>query len=441
MARSVLSPRRRCLESFTASVSVGGQDFDFRLHTRPLSLDSELSATYYWMDSSRFRIARSRRSADPVNFRSCVGHWWAVVQAAGFGSDPVQIRNLILAASFALISGGKALQQVYRDAHVAARATAPEEQSLPDEAQARVRAVVSSQDRARVRKELDDVLGGAEARAGDGRVLRQTFDGLLQTGVELVGNHGHDGLVEFLARFDAWAAKHRKKGGRAWLRLFLNVFAYECKASFYLCYANAWISLIPWLERHRGLDEVSKRLLRFWHMQNQPIEQPDGRVIPDVFCGQVLSLHPLSGFIMKDPALCAVAGRFFASAHYEEALAKGLPEYWELIGAVLTAAHLYRQAADEQANRRGLRRRGGGAVEGVAGVADGAADEALLIKEFADSQMVACPFCDEPVHFARYFPAGEADRFRMEYACRRCDRPVQAFFEHDALVRWLTRPD
>jgi len=46
-----------------------------------------------------------------------------------------------------------------------------------------------------------------------------------------------------------------------------------------------------------------------------------------------------------------------------------------MVGAILTAAHLYRQAADGQANRRGLRSRGGDAVEGVA-AAEGA--EALL---------------------------------------------------------------
>ena len=32
---------------------------------------------------------------------------------------------------------------------------------------------------------------------------------------------------------------------------------------------------------------------------------------PDAFRGQVLSLHPLSGFFMMDPALRAVAGNFF----------------------------------------------------------------------------------------------------------------------------------
>src|SRR5262249_23571423 len=120
----------------------------------------------------------------------------------------------------------------------------------------------------------------------------------------------------------------------------------------YTCYANAWVDIIPCLQKDHGLDPVSERFLRLWHHQNQAIEIPHGRTaggiyypthvrydfflagadgqvipkriclptervgpthVPDVFSGQILSLHPLSGFFMKDPALCAVAGAIFAS--------------------------------------------------------------------------------------------------------------------------------
>jgi hypothetical protein len=104
---------------------------------------------------------------------------------------------------------------------------------------------------------------------------------------------------------------------------------------------------------NRVLDEGSKRCLRLWHMQNQPIERPDTGVTPDVFGGQLLSLHPLSGFVMKDPALCATVGRFCLSDAYErvmvEGRAEGSSEYREFVGAILTAAALYRQALDRQA--------------------------------------------------------------------------------------------
>src|SRR4051794_37791594 len=96
-------------------------------------------------------------------------------------------------------------------------------------------------------------------------------------------------------------------------------------------------------------------------MQNQPEERADGSVRADVFGGQVLSLHPLSGFFMLDPALCAVAGKFFASDAYDLTFGQrqgdSCKEYWDLIGAIIMAAHLYKQAADEQAQRRDYRDR------------------------------------------------------------------------------------
>ena len=86
----------------------------------------------------------------------------------------------------------------------------------------------------------------------------------------------------------------------------------------------------------------------------------------DVFSGQVLALHPLSGFFMNDPGLMAVAGRFFACDAFDRVMAGrpgDCPEYWAFVGAVLDAAGMYRLAAEEQAAGRGVRcrrPRGGG---------------------------------------------------------------------------------
>ena len=40
--------------------------------------------------------------------------------------------------------------------------------------------------------------------------------------------------------------------------------------SFYTCFANAWVALVPWLKEHRDLDQLSDASC--WHNQNQPIE-------------------------------------------------------------------------------------------------------------------------------------------------------------------------
>jgi hypothetical protein len=429
MARTATRTRPSPPQSLVASITLGGDDFPFRLYTRPLVLGPGRTVQYSWMDSTQFRITRSRRAWDPANFRNCVGHWWRAMQLQGLGRDPDQIRHLLLATTYALVSGGKALQHVYRDAYLAPRATSPEEVSLPDAARRRIRAVVLSRDRERVGAMLDEVLGRVDIAPREAALMSRTCSGILEHGLELVLRRGDDGLAEFVGRFDAWSAKIRRRGGRGWLRLFLDALSYETKISFYRCYSNVWIDLIPWLRRHRGLDEVGERFLRFWHMQNQPLELPDGRVIPDVFGGQVLALHPLSGFVMKDPGLCAVAGRFFGSDACARVMANGraedCAEYWDLLGAILTAAHLYRQALDEQGQQRGVRSRNSGNGEPSVTAAE-TRSPAGLLEEFAASRGLLCRHCGGALRVRRYGPtASDPDVAEIHFLCRACGKPAR----------------
>ena len=355
-------------------------------------------STTYWMDSSQFRIARGRRRL--IRSTSVTGgHWWAAMQAAGLGRDPVQIGHLVLATTYGLLSRGKGMQHVYRDAHLRPGATAPEDLPLPDAVQRRIRAASAVETAPAAAKELDEVFGLADIPAADVAATARRSTGSSRAASNWFRSAGDDGLEVFLKRLDAWSMKHRKKGGNEWLRRFLNVFGYECKASFNLCYANAWIGLIPWLREHRGLDDVSERFLRLWHMQNQPIDRPDGTVGSDVFNGQVLSLHPLSGFFMKNPSFFAVAGRFFASEHREGARAKNRLQYWELVGAILTAAHLYRQAAEHAGPRARRPGRCGVAVECVAAGSPDVSEPAVF-EDFAVSQGVVCSNCSKQIRFA-----------------------------------------
>ena len=192
------------------------------------------------------------------------------------------------------------------------------------------------------------------------------------------------------------------------VRAFINFFSYQAKVSFYLCYANFWASLVPWLQENHGLDGLTARFLCLWHNQNQPIEVPEGRtpggiwyptrrgaqllyprhdgtvsvggvtvrlprvgpeVISDVFSGQILALHPFTWLVFADAALREVVGRFFASDEYETISHGGnngnCSKYWELIDAILTAAYMYRIAHDDFENRRGVREAGGAAVDTV----------------------------------------------------------------------------
>src|SRR5438067_1955533 len=87
------------VESLTVPIRLRGQDFTFKLFTRPLRLGPYGTIRYYWMDSSQLRAALASDAA-AANFRNCVGHWWAAMQAAGLGDDPEQQAHLVTALCY-----------------------------------------------------------------------------------------------------------------------------------------------------------------------------------------------------------------------------------------------------------------------------------------------------------------------------------------------------
>jgi hypothetical protein len=437
-------PAHRPTESLTATLGLGGHDFTFRLFTRPLQLGPGVPVQYYWMDNAQFRIARKQRGADPANFRNCISHRWAAMQSVGLGGDLAQIQNLLLATSFALVSRSNALQKVYRDAYLVADATNPQDRSLSEPVRDQIREVVRSRDAGRTREALDEWLGWRDVPEDQAILSKLTLDGILQYGVERVRQRGNNGLLEFVGRVDAWFQTRLKKGDQGWLRPFLHRFAYACKVSFYRCYANTWVDLIPWLRRHRGLDLISERFLRFWHMQNQPAEGTDGRVIPDAFRGQVLSLHPLSGFFMMDPALCAIAGQFFGTDAHDRVMVHGqaeaCDEYWNLIGAILTAAGLYHQALDEQNQRRGVTLRAVAAPD-LAVVPAENRSAAGLLQEFVKHHGLRCSTCGGELTLQKLDPEDVTpEGLDAPFHCRRCGRAARHFIGQEELSRWLFPP-
>ena len=130
---------------------------------------------------------------------------------------------------------------------------------------------------------------------------------------------------------------------------------------------------------------------------------------------------------MKDPALCAIAREFFGSDAYDRVMTEGRAEgceaYWDLVGAILTAAHLYRQAAATQARERGVQERGV-AVECVAAGSPDVSEPAVF-EDFAVSQGVVCSNCSKQIRFVRRHPAEDASEVRVDYVCRGCGRPSE----------------
>jgi hypothetical protein len=396
-----------------------------------LALGPDVTVQYYWIDSSLLRITRTRREGVSGIFADVLAHHWEAMRLQK-NDDEDQLRHLLLAACYPLVSADKAARKVYRDACLHPNAVTPQEMSLPDDVRGRIEQVVARRDREVLRAELDGLLGPPTLSRSEAAAMGRACDGILDVGVRLTREGGREGMVRFLGRMDAWLQRCRRRGGDDFGRNLINHLAYQFKVAFYLCYANLWVTLISWLRENRGLDGASERLLRVWHMQNQPVQLPDGRHLPDVFCGQVLALHPLSGFLMLDPALCAAAGRFFGTQAYDRAFAPGQAdlgsEYWGLIDAILTAAHLYRQAA-EQDWRRGSR---GAEGLAVAPSSEGPSDT-FLLEEVAKRRAWLCPDCGGPLRYVGFGRDEGSVVADLEFACRICGKPSWRSLNYEEL--------
>ena len=106
------------------------------------------------------------------------------------------------------------------------------------------------------------------------------------------------------------------------------------------------------------------------------------------------------------------------------ARAEAWAEYWDLIGAILTAAHLYRQALDEQGRRRGVRLRSGGGQE-PAVTSEGGRSAAGLLEELAASRGLCCRGCGGALRVRHYGPAGsDAEVAEVHFLCGACGTPA-----------------
>ena len=427
-------PDANSSRSLTVPVSLPDQQFEFQLHTRSLDLGSGVRIRYFWMDSSLFRRFKAESSC--AAFRTVVGHWATAMRATGVWGELDQQIRYVTALCYPLVAEAKSLQDVYRDSYLKPGTTKPTADSLSDDARKRIRRVVRERNTDLVQAELDHVLDRFEPPDRLMPLLEEAFRWWVGRGVVEFRRAGNEGLERLLAEVDTWIARYRKKGGNVWVRRFVNQFSYECKVSFFTCYANAWVDLIPWLREHRALDQVSERFLRFWHNQNISSGGTDGR---DAFNGQVLALHPLSGFFMKDPALLAVAGRFFGTTAYNRALtpekARSSAAYWELVGAILTAAHLYRNALDQQEHRRGTRTPVSLGAQAPPAL-DGAGDDLALLRDFLSGRALTCPRCQTDLDLCSAEPVSAGEKAFDAHLPAKCHRAVAHRVATHDLVDW-----
>lgn len=440
-----------------------GQRFPFYLEHQQFELGVAGPVVYYYMPVSPLRGNDPNREIS--NFHSCLEHFWCVAEQAGYGDDWDQQRDYVLASSYELVRTDKAVQRIFRDAFLRPRSFRPENLKLSDDVRERIQSVVASRDKEAVRQEMARAFQAVQLSREEEVAASAAMDQWLNAGVERFRSDGGEGLQTWLKDVEYWYNSFRRRSNLR-VQSFLRVFAYEAKVSFYHKYANFWISLLPWLVEHFGLDETSKRFMGIWHNQNQRVEiyhgsmssgtaaevgreilLPDGagndqrfggrlmdrgtvEVVPDVFCGQVLALHPLSWILLARPELRELVGSCIAAPRFDDALVSGrvdeFPEYWQMVEAILTAAYLYQVAREGNESRRNKRPLGGMEIS-VANVSTepGPLTEYSHLREYVDALNEKCP-CGGKYEYANSeLPVADGKTVTVSVICGSCGLPSE----------------
>lgn len=381
-------------------VRVAGRTFDFELHHRTLSLGETGDIDYYWMDSSQFRRGPKATHSEHRNLDNCIELWWHAAQAAGEAVDLSQIRHLLVAHCYRLFGNDKSMQDVYRDAFLASPRSPAAQRQNDDVEIAKQPANAPPLNRNSVAAALDGMLGGnlLTTTRNEMQSVREFLDPLVTDGISEFQKRGTRSIRDFVGIVETWSRKVRKRGGNREQRLALNHFEYTSKVSFFLCYANAWIHILNRLEE-LGVDDLSRKFMRYWHWQNQPIEHPDDRFEWDVFGGQVLALHPLSGFFMGNPNVLAAAGTFLETVSDEDIDERlhNTEAYWQFVHAILFASQRYQHAIEEQQQNRT-----GATQSGSSNDVDQLASTTFAcpltkLAEYLESRRIRCPECSGPL--------------------------------------------
>lgn len=464
-----------------------GQEFPFYLERKALDLGSAGNVQFYYMPPSKLR------NQDPLldvsNFRSCIGLWYAAMRSRGIAEEWDQQCLYVTATCYALINRAKGPQAVCRDAFLFSDAFNIRDITLDDAVRDRITTAIKSQDRSMIKHEFDLALDVPPLSHGDQLGIQQAIQNWEHCGVEALRKEGEEGVISWLEEVDHWIHKYRKRSSSR-VRRFINHFSYQCKVSFYLCFANFWSSLIPWLQEHHGLDDLSAKFLSFWHNQNQPIGIPHGQTrsgivyptfgrartisdengqngerpisweterlgpdhMPDIFSGQVLSLHPLSWILLRDEALRETVGRCIASPKMDTLQSEGadnFPEYWRLVDSVLTSAYLYQRAHDEYENRRRGPQEVSGSTIDVGQNDSSSQSPNKFMKRFIASRALVCR-CNCLLQFDELIPLRPAnnedevfqdDECNVNLICEGCGSSQEQVFTSVEIGEFISSED
>jgi hypothetical protein len=177
----------------------------------------------------------------------------------------------------------------------------------------------------------------------------------------------------------------------------------------------------------------------FWKTSHVGLE-----VLPNPFRGRVLALHPLNWIVLARHELREQVGRCISSPQFDDVMRTGrvadFAEYWQMIGAILSAAHLYRQANLEYESRRGIREpkrlQLPSCIE-LPARCEGAPE--ALLRDFVAALNRRCPCGGTYQYVASDLPSGYEDRVDVPVVCRHCNLVGAIKVSRNELERFLRR--
>ena len=426
------------------SFEYAGREFDFRICQRELTVGVPSKVLYYWMNS-----AQLRQGTGGPNFRPCVDLWWHVAEQEGQEKDLDNLANLVLAECYPLINTSKGMQDVYVDAQLSRTAdrdysfskvnnvrmasSVRTHQLSTDECQ-RLREIAFTRDWTKIRSEFEQLFLGEQPSEEELPAFNEAAQSWIGNGIVEFKKGGHQGLQNYAATLDEWIVKLRKQGQIERVHRFLNRFSHTCKIAFYTCYCSAWVGILQWLEHNCEPNVVGDRLMRLWHNQNRGDHSAENK--SDVFHGQVLALHPLSGIMHSSPEHLTTIGQWFGHREYDSIMSAGkaekCDEYWSLVGSILIAAHEYSGSRNrcnefrDQVTQVSSETVSGAAIE----------DTNLSMNEAFEHVAAEgghkCSKCAEAVTYIRHEPPDDDNStVTVDFECTSCGNPesIQVSFE------------
>jgi hypothetical protein len=431
-----------------ATPTFGGRTFRFRLVREKLDLldkAAERKVVYFSMHGGGFRLRNGG-----INFRPVVDSWWA---AMGEDREPDQFdyENRVWAEVYRAVNTSRSLQDVYLDAYLSKRKL-DREYTLPAAEVERIHELVRSSNLGQVQADLEAQLLGDLPAEREMPVLSRLAHDWIEEGVCALRLGGEECLATWVARVKARIESQRKRGYDDQQRAFIKLFRYEAKTRFHVCYANTWVKLVPWLRENLGLDEYSERFLWLMQTLNRDGDSPglNRTARRGTLFGQVLSLHPISRFLISQVAYRAAIGRYLfhpdypAISRHPELIAT-CPEYLDMATAILCAAHEYAWSYSDCQRRRGVVT----TTEGdepipefvVVPVRDDSTPSiALALEEYATARNIGCVVCGGALSFVSQTQIDDT-RASVTFRCENSGdhRPTQIEITYVAFKKWLDR--